>query len=447
MKLHITISIITAFGMSTFLPGTFGQALEKVQPVPDISHYKVPVQGVLTSAPVNTNQTISLPQKQNFYSWADTISDWQLRYYSEMSYLENGKIDTMTNFLSEGSDPKTRSIDIYDAEGRIEELIVQTYNDGWQYTSKNDYAYDQHGNLITELNYIWFNGNWSQISGTRNEYTYSGDDFLVETLRQNYNFISGWYNSFRQTYNFDGGTSPIEIIMQDWGSSSWINTQRMVDLDIKEYDAEHGAGIYNSYSMEKWDGFNWVSDLHYDYTFSPEYPAGGYSYIEQIYREGAWMDSIQYSSIYGDNGLISEVKTETWLGGQWVETEGNRYFYTIQDIDLLELIAQFWDSTSTYVNDTKIIYSDFLHIEGVQENAENQVAVYPNPASKWIRVDLKDPEWRGIVSIVDITGRKMKKVAFDGSNLMIPVGDLPDGLYFLRIEGNHAVMEASFIKH
>ena len=68
---------------------------------------------------------------------------------------------------------------------------------------------------------------------------------------------------------------------------------------------------------------------------------------------------------------------------------------------------------------------------GVQENAENTLRLYPNPASNVLYLESQIES--GQVSIFDLTGRKVYQGEYQTT---IPVNQLTDGMYFLSVTTN-----------
>jgi hypothetical protein len=89
---------------------------------------------------------------------------------------------------------------------------------------------------------------------------------------------------------------------------------------------------------------------------------------------------------------------------------------------------------------------------GVDElNLETEMAVFPNPATNQINLQMKLAQVRELaVFVCDITGREIFKVASskykEGEhNLQIPVSNLANGLYSIRIDGNGARAYKRFV--
>ncbi|MBI4929685.1 MAG: carboxylesterase family protein [Bacteroidetes bacterium] len=75
-------------------------------------------------------------------------------------------------------------------------------------------------------------------------------------------------------------------------------------------------------------------------------------------------------------------------------------------------------------------------IENVVLGAEN-VSLYPNPASESFQLTIADARGKTFsADITDITGRKIQQINFSGHNITIERGNIPAGIYFLKLISN-----------
>ena len=80
-----------------------------------------------------------------------------------------------------------------------------------------------------------------------------------------------------------------------------------------------------------------------------------------------------------------------------------------------------------------IYWSDCIDkdYQGVDENLEDEVAVYPNPANNLIRIDVETRLIASVqrIDLYDITGKLM----ISSTETEINVSDLESGMYFVNI--------------
>ena len=82
----------------------------------------------------------------------------------------------------------------------------------------------------------------------------------------------------------------------------------------------------------------------------------------------------------------------------------------------------------------------------IDENQEINLSLYPNPVSELLNVngkDLNGTKWE----IINSLGQKIKTGKLSESNMSIPVNDLNNGYYLIRlITTDHHIVQQAFIK-
>jgi hypothetical protein len=77
---------------------------------------------------------------------------------------------------------------------------------------------------------------------------------------------------------------------------------------------------------------------------------------------------------------------------------------------------------------------------------QNEVTIYPNPASSILNIENKSNESVVAISIYNLNGAMVKEVKSSTSLQSISVADLQNGIYFVKIQMNSQVVNYKFIK-
>ncbi len=77
---------------------------------------------------------------------------------------------------------------------------------------------------------------------------------------------------------------------------------------------------------------------------------------------------------------------------------------------------------------------------------QNEVTIYPNPASSILNIENKSNESVAAISIYNLNGALVKEVKSSTSLQSISVSDLQSGIYFVKIQMNSQVVNYKFIK-
>ena len=83
---------------------------------------------------------------------------------------------------------------------------------------------------------------------------------------------------------------------------------------------------------------------------------------------------------------------------------------------------------------------------GVQDYSQMVINLYPNPATQYVVLDMSTgEEMDGMVVITDMMGRQCIQQKTEGSNIRIPVSDLPSGMYFLTYSDGKGKVTRKFL--
>lgn len=78
--------------------------------------------------------------------------------------------------------------------------------------------------------------------------------------------------------------------------------------------------------------------------------------------------------------------------------------------------------------------------------ANSLVKVYPNPAKDFITVEIAESSNDAILTLVDLTGKQVYKALFN-KQLIVPINDLNNGIYLVKIEVNEQIYYTKFLKN
>lgn len=92
-------------------------------------------------------------------------------------------------------------------------------------------------------------------------------------------------------------------------------------------------------------------------------------------------------------------------------------------------------------------YAVTIPTGSVKEQSLSQFAVYPNPANNVVNVS-SDKALVNAVSLVDINGRTVKSVQFDGvSSAQVNIADLANGVYMMNIKSDKGTVTKKVVKN
>jgi hypothetical protein len=81
----------------------------------------------------------------------------------------------------------------------------------------------------------------------------------------------------------------------------------------------------------------------------------------------------------------------------------------------------------------------------VTQNSNNQVKIYPNPASEILNIEIKDVQGNGVFSIFDPIGKLIKKLNVREEIISLDISQLPSGSYFYQYSDQINIQTGQFL--
>ena len=90
----------------------------------------------------------------------------------------------------------------------------------------------------------------------------------------------------------------------------------------------------------------------------------------------------------------------------------------------------------------------FLYPAGINENQKQSslLKVYPNPANEKVTIETAEPADQGVISFTNSQGQEILNIKAAGVKTVVPVTNLPAGLYFVKMISNKFISVEKFIK-
>ena len=156
-----------------------------------------------------------------------------------------------------------------------------------------------------------------------------------------------------------------------------------------------------------------TGDAEYVANFSQTLPTTYTITVHYLPEQGIILGAGTY--VVGSTATLVAIPNDGYVFAKWSDevTESTRQIYVDHDIELTALFS----------------YTD------VEENGTENVSLYPNPASDVILIEGME----GIhdVCIFNLMGQVVKTATIQGND-EINIGELPAGLYLIRIDNRHA---------
>ncbi|MBX7109282.1 MAG: T9SS type A sorting domain-containing protein [Chitinophagales bacterium] len=340
-------------------------------------------------------------------------------------------------------------------------FYVETQNGGLAYTNNGGLSFDDFTNgidwndrvswdmpyIISPVNHTVFycgtyrvykrngapNGSWSPVSPDLTDGVVYGDRFhVITTIAQsslNENFLYAGTSDGNVWYSQDG--------------SNWVNvTSGLPERYVTSIFASPGdtTGVYVTHSGYKNNDF--IPHIHKSVNNGQNWTdiSGD---LPQWAINDVWVMPGNEATIFvaTDGGVYY---TENG-GVNWNRLGNNMPLIAVYDIEFNPVSNRLIAGTFA----RSIWTIDISKLTGIQAPApaNNQVAVYPNPVTDYLTLDLNN----SLVSSIVIYNTK-GEVVFSRENIHprpkpeIPVVDLPAGIYYFQLKGQDQAYSGKFVK-
>lgn len=322
----------------------------------------------------------------------------------------------------------------YNPAGQLVKMTWEDYNrtsSTWSYDYRSEFAYNSNGQLITETDKLYDTLTKTWVNDWKTETVYNQDGKVKEENEFYWDEdLNKWFHFYRTLYHYDGNEVTLTSEEYDEDLNKWEYSEQIVrvynplKLVLETiYERNVGMGIWDLYSRTQ-NSYNAKGDIISSET---EYWDDDGDKWEKSKKEEF---AANENFLFEESCIPHELSDyENYFNHQWKTwsmfgMEMNNWF-------------QYGRGNLYYSNFTASVSS---------LNHKNNFTVYPNPSKDYITLEVKELSGEISLSIVNTLGATVKQVSLD-SNSLIPVSDLPSGIYFLNVMKNGTLSgQSKFIK-
>ena len=150
-------------------------------------------------------------------------------------------------------------------------------------------------------------------------------------------------------------------------------------------------------------------------------------------------------SLYIIDGMMQHPSPDPWLWRIKINSDSTWFgmSYYFGDFKRTDTILVFYGPVVCGVMET--IYAKKIISYVDNQNINNQIQIYPNPATNLINVLLSGNTSKAMVTLFNLQGIKIKIGAINGEQGVIDVTNLPPGMYLLKAESEQGVVTKKII--
>lgn len=259
----------------------------------------------------------------------------------------------------------------------------------WTYSFMDEYAYNDMGNLTNQNTYLWdlYLNQWNPATTEITRYDASGKK--INFIRRNWDFNSNnWIDNISINYTYNSLKKPAVETYYKWNPDKqlWIPYTKIT------YDYDGNTVVKKLYNSKLWNGI-----------FPPF--TGGASW-EMIFKD-------EYT--YNDYGELIIHVSHIWIS-----------------------VNSVW----TIIKKTYFISSH--QFTPVNNWSDEEIKIYPNPASDFISIGLPESLKRVDFEIFNLQGSQVLHKTITES-CQINISSLAKGLYLYRIGNKNKITKGKII--
>ncbi len=192
-------------------------------------------------------------------------------------------------------------------------------------------------------------------------------------------------------------------------------------------------------TVMKYDGTQWVNVGNEDFSVGPAYytslafsPSDGQPYVAYEDTVNSWKATVM-----------------RFDGNQWIVV-GNAGFSAGG--------ANFTSIAFSLSGEPYVVYEDWMNSQattvmkydsvmvGVNERQKSKFSLYPNPATDKITIEIAEGQAPIQLSMMNLNGKKVLTRSLIKPKTQIDIGNLPSGVYFVRLTNDKTVEVGKFVK-
>ncbi len=349
---------------------------------------------------------------EEVYVWSGL--DWFLNGKSFFKYDQFGNaIVKKRNSYYDGSETNLDSVVwIYNEQNQLTKYTYYDWDDEkWYEKKRENYSYDNRGNLIIKDEWRFLQENW--ILEYQTIYIFDDLNNQIEMLEKRQSNLE-LQNYRRYTYLYNEENQLIRRQRESWHEESWES--------VNYYDY-----IYNeSGQLIEQPEFLYLNDGTFMRRFNTVFDYNEWGNLierrNQTYHTDGYDDDQRYLYEYDDNQWLIKERQQLFKD-EW-ENKKQVYYENNQEGNLVEKVEWSWLSDKWSPNNKIIFFYNSL--TGIQEHQPETfipvtVQTYPNPFNAGTKIAFRLVEPGPVsIEIYNINGKKVKTLI---SNQMMNNGD------------------------
>ncbi|MBN3035745.1 MAG: hypothetical protein JW861_09170 [Bacteroidales bacterium] len=320
-----------------------------------------------------------------------------------------------------------RTINTYNQDNKISELVQVMYDNRWENYSFRAYRYDNDHLLTEEFEQFWNDAALMWEDNYRLSYYYDESQHLRELLHQNI-YDGNIRNSLREFISYYPDGLQKEKIVQQYSEKGWEYFSRNT--------YSYAGNLLSREVISNWVDEAWEPAFQYEYAYNIQ---GQIIERTKSRLTGAEVDPItRHEYIINRNNHLEQILSFRWNSRkkQWEETSRD-LFSSDPTGDIRTSIYQL-ALRKGWANYLFSEYPQNYHFDLTQPvETDCSFFIQTDPLRRMAVLQFENPENEMfIVRIIHESGKLVKSTVTSSNEVKIDKEKLTAGLYYVELQGN-----------
>jgi len=354
----------------------------------------------------------------------------------------------------------------YDEIGNMLLSLTQDYNyNQWQNIWKGKYTYDTNNNMTSIIYFDWNNSTFQWQEGYKEEFIYNSFGNVSSYYGYDWESLTNqWSNDKKNVVNFDNSGNQILDTRYNWdeGNNQWI-IMKKYEYGYNENDNLSTCILFSFSEVLN----NWTAYWKDTYTYSNDNMVKDSAFSWDL-NINDWRLSTIYEYEYDiDNNLIQRIMIDVIFGQNYYEYK-NVFVYE-SSIPNSSLIIPWWwyndywwwwdgqwspnifnsmlteftefefNNDEWELSEKGFCYYSEVNSQGIELQQITDINLFPNPAIDFIKISWKTNHSKLRFQIYNLFGHLVLDKPIT-NNETVSIIDLSSGLYIFKLTENNQLL-------
>lgn len=318
---------------------------------------------------------------------------------------------------------------VYNTAGKVTERSTYSWdvaNAIWKYSSKYEYAYNDHGDKILQLQYKGSGQNW--IKKEKDSLIYDDNQIIRERITHQWQAVLQYWEKDSRLLYFNNQSFSDSLYEYLAVNDEWLLNEKTI------YDYEGGVMMgFHSYSYEN---ENWMdlAKAIYDYDQNNHVILNEqYAWYPDLQQ---WQGIYKFTYVYNFDNLLSKSFSYNWHSeeNEWINSRKSNFTYDENRLNVIQE-TYLWNLMFEEFEINQKVFNFFTDVASVDEKPGRSklAVVYPTISNGSFYILAENGVSPLLMEMFAANGKLIKHQTLKPGLNTISVGNPKKGIYILKL--------------